>query len=140
MDAVESTDVSHDVLRATTPMQGDPYKVANLSENNLAEEKTEADKFVTLYEAIRERKDQGSPLVSPWEVASDGLQRELADEQRVFRRSLEVLQLQSFLASFFMAFFRWIFQQIPTTQKFPKRFGVRCGPRRIIIIFRAFFH
>ena len=66
---------------------------------------TEVDELLSLYDAIQKRKgEQIYPLVLPAEVASDGLQREFADEQYALVRDLEAVQFQSFLDDCYEAF------------------------------------
>ena len=78
---------------------------ADIVPTSPAVSETEVDELLSLYEAIQVRKgNQTYPLVLPSEVASNGLQREFADEQYALVRDLEAAQFQSFLDDCYKAF------------------------------------
>ena len=95
------TQAVSETCRDTVPEKED----ADIVPTSPAVSETEVDELLSLYDAIQKRKGkQIYPLVLPAEVASDGLQREFADEQYALVRDLEAVQFQSFLDNCYEVF------------------------------------
>ena len=100
MAAQELVDASGGVGRDTVPARENMDAVSVLPANNPVEGDAAANEPVVLCNAIQARKNKAEyPLVLPIEVASDGLQREFADEQCTFVRGMGIVQFQSFLTN-----------------------------------------